>query len=463
MNNKLKLGIFILLPLLGLAAGYLLLGRTVQIVVDGKPQEVFTHALTVRGALRSAGYAVNELDRVNPAADSWLSAVEGIELDRPRNVTIWIDSSEEARQVNTAALTAEEILISAGMQPSVDDEFKVNGKAVLMDEPIDQRGAITLQYRPAVPVDVIRDGEVIPIRTTAGSVGQALWNEGIRLRGGDDVSLPYTSRVQDSPQLVIKTSRPVEITMDGKTFTIYTAAETVVEALAGAGINLQNLDFSQPGERKPIPEDGKISIIRVREEVILEQSAIPYETERIADANLEMNQQEVVQEGRSGIKASRVRVRYEDGKEVSRTSESDLILIPATNRIVRYGSKIVDNALNTPDGPISYYMTATVTATSYSPCRSGVPGQCYSGTSLGLPVQKGVIGVHRSWYNIFKGTRIYVPGYGVGTIADVGYYPYDNNWIDLGYSDADFVSWGAVKVTIYFLSPAPAGFTGVLP
>ena len=71
--------------------------------------------------------------------------------------------------------------------------------------------------------------------------------------------------------------------------------------------------------------------------------------------------------------------------------------------------------------------------------------------------------MHRDWYNVFKGYNVYVEGYGIGTVADIGYYPYDENWIDLGYSDADYVPWGGLPVTIYFLPPAPAGFTGVLP
>jgi hypothetical protein len=49
---------------------------------------------------------------------------------------------------------------------------------------------------------------------------------------------------------------------------------------------------------------------------------------------------------------------------------------------------------------------------------------------------------------------VYVPGYGIATILDVGGGIPGRPWIDLGYSDSDYVSWHQ-WVTVYFLSPPP--------
>jgi len=75
---------------------------------------------------------------------------------------------------------------------------------------------------------------------------------------------------------------------------------------------------------------------------------------------------------------------------------------------------------------------------------------------------KGVIAVSPAWYKIFAGTQIYVPGYGVGTVADTGGGIPGKYWIDLGYGEEDFVNWHQT-VTIYFLNPAPANVPDVLP
>jgi 3D (Asp-Asp-Asp) domain-containing protein len=105
-------------------------------------------------------------------------------------------------------------------------------------------------------------------------------------------------------------------------------------------------------------------------------------------------------------------------------------------------------------------------ATAYSPCNSGVKGQCFSGTSSGLPAGKGVVAVDPSLYSIIAGQRLFIPGYGYATVGDVGGgYIIENllgisrrRWIDLGYSDSELAQvgdqWGKY-VTVYFLAPAP--------
>ena len=463
MNQKTKRVLFISIPIIGLIAGYLLMGRTVPAVVNGKQMNIHTRALTVGGALRTAGVAIMEGDHITPGEREWLSRVDVIEVDQARLVHILLEPQEDMLEVNTALLIPREILEAAGVQPDPQNVVLLDGMVVSMDEPLQMRGEVVLQYRSPVQLLVNVDGVEEILTTTAIDLGTALWQAGISLREGDWLSQPLDTRLTADLEVKIRTGRDLSITVDGATIEGYSAADTVGEALAENGVALQDLDYSEPALSEALPEDGLIRVVRVTEEVLIQQTPIPYETELLADDTLELGARKVISEGAVGISANRVRVRLEDGEEVSRVNEGSIIIAQPVTRVVHYGSKIVDMVMNTPDGPITYYMAVDVVATSYSPCRSGVEGKCYTGTSYGLPVQKGVIGVHRDWYYLFKGTQIYVPGYGVGTIADIGYYPYSDYWIDLGYSDDDYVSWGATNLTIYFLSPAPPGFTGVLP
>lgn len=451
------------LPVAGLVAGYLLMGRTLQASVNGEALTIRTHALTVEGALRSAGIELAEGDEVKPGGSTWLSKAEQIEVNSSRLVRVRVEPGGEVLEVETALLTPREILEAVGIEAGADDLVLLNGQSVAMDIPLNKRGEVILTYRRAVELLLTIDGEERGLLTTAPNLGTALWEAGIEVRKGDRISQPLDLPLTGDLAVEIHSGRTIAIEVDGATLQGYSAAETVGEALAENGIGLQDLDYSEPSESEAIPDDGLIRVARVSEELQVEQDTIPFEIQSVPDDTLEINTRKVVQEGQVGIKASRVRVRYEDGAEVARENEGEVTLAEAVDRVVHYGTKIVDKYLDTPDGPITYYMAVDVTATSYSPCRSGVPGKCYTGTSYGLPVQKGVIGVTRAWYYMFRGTQIYVPGYGVGTIADIGYYPYSDSWIDLGYSDDDYQSWGATNLTIYFLSPAPPGFTGVLP
>ena len=87
--------------------------------------------------------------------------------------------------------------------------------------------------------------------------------------------------------------------------------------------------------------------------------------------------------------------------------------------------------------------------------------KCSSTTASGAELRKGVIGVIRSWYNYMRGSRVYIPGYGFGTIEDIGAGFPDRYWVDLGYSDEDWVSWSRY-VKVYFLAPIPTNILYIL-
>jgi 3D (Asp-Asp-Asp) domain-containing protein len=146
----------------------------------------------------------------------------------------------------------------------------------------------------------------------------------------------------------------------------------------------------------------------------------------------------VLDAGEVGISVSRTRIRYEDGAEMARMVENESVIRLPRTRVARS----------------SFWAAKEMYATSYSPCNSGA-STCYYGTSLGVPVAHGVVGMIREWYLALKGAQVYIPGYGYAIVADVGGgFPDGRAWIDLGYSDSDYVGWSS-WVTVYFLPPAP--------
>jgi 3D (Asp-Asp-Asp) domain-containing protein len=253
----------------------------------------------------------------------------------------------------------------------------------------------------------------------------------------------------------------LQVTSGGQTVTIRSAAPTIGQALADACMPLEGLDYSTPAEDQPIPANGQVKVVHVREDISLVQTAIPYTTSYVPDPNTELDQSSVVTAGQYGIQVSRLSTRYEDGKQVSQKTDSSWVAKAPVAEERGYGTKVVVRTLDTPNGSIQYWRAITVYATSYSPCRSAA-SRCYYGTSNGMKVQQGVIGVTRTWYNLMEGQQLYVPGYGVGTIADTGGGISGQYWIDLAYSDDNYVEWGN-NVTIYFLTPVPSSITYILP
>jgi uncharacterized protein YabE (DUF348 family) len=465
VKSNLKIALLIGLPLIGVLAGYLLMGRQITVTVDGEQRDITTHALTVRGALRSAGYEPGKLDRIDPSENTWLTGIGEIIIRRGYPLQVWNDATRKLIPVDALFNTPVEVLVAAGITPVTGDEGRINGLPVSMNDPLPTAGRIVLQYIPSVRMTVDQNGQQVVIRTTAPTVGRALWDEGITVHGGDALNLPFTSAPDETTTTNISNAISLVISVDDRDITTFATAATVGEALAMAGVALQDLDFSNPAETEPLPADGRIKVVRVKEDIISEQQTISYSTETITDETLESGETQVVTAGEFGVQLVRVKVRYENGKEVSRETLETVILQEPVNEVKAIGTNLSLSTIDTPYGTLSYYKAITVTATSYSPCNSGIDGCSYS-TAMGTTVQKGVLAVNSSWYKILKGTKIYVPGYGIGTVQDTGSYPYSSYWIDLGYTDAEFASAGTLtypSITVYLLGPFAEGTSLVLP
>jgi 3D (Asp-Asp-Asp) domain-containing protein len=235
--------------------------------------------------------------------------------------------------------------------------------------------------------------------------------------------------------------------------TVRTAAHIVGEALEAAHLSPQGLDYSIPTPDDPIPSNGKLRLIRVIEQVLVEQTPLPFDTEYQPVSNLDLDSQSVLQNGEYGLTAQRVRVRYEDGQEASRQVENQWVSRQPQSRIIGYGTQVVMHTATVDGAQIQYWRVLNMYATSYHPSEGG------GTTASGLPLQKGVAAVDTSIVPFF--TQMYVPGYGEVIAADIG-GGVIGRWIDLGYSDDDYIPWHS-WVTVYFLWPPPANIVWIIP
>ena len=343
-----------------------------------------------------------------------------------------------------------EILVKANIPLASADRILVNGEIVDPKIEIDCESC-TIQIRRAITMTLVTPYEEVEIVTAAFTIGDALSELGVQLYDADFVDPPVGTPAADQITIIYRPSRELAIRVDGEILHIRSSAETVGAALIQGGIPLIGLDASQPPESDPLPADGQIRIIRVVERIELEQTEIPFEVEYVASNEIAIDQEEILTPGITGLIMRRDRVRYEDGVEVSRTSEEEQKVREPSKQVVGYGTKYVIQTITIDGQELKYWRSLNVYATSYSPCNSGAD-RCYPNTASGKPVQHGVIGVLRSWYNEMQGQGVYVPGYGYATIEDIGGGIEGKDWIDLGYSDASYQPWHH-WVTIYFLVP----------
>jgi uncharacterized protein YabE (DUF348 family) len=332
---------------------------------------------------------------------------------------------------------------------------------VALDQPLDS--VRVLQIRRAALLTLLTpDGQSHVLQTAAFTVGEALNETGISIGVEDQLDPPADTPILGALTVTYVPARDLAVTVNGRVVPIRSSAATVGQALAEAGIPLIGLDYSLPSENEPLPADGQIRVVRVSESLTLALQSIPFTTETIQSPEVAFGVQEVVQPGQAGLAISRVRIRYEDGREVSRVTETESVVRPPQTRIVNTGTQPTLTSTTVDGVNIQYWYAMQMYSTSYSPCRSGVEGQCFTGTASGLPVQRGVAAMYRDWFNAMQGMEVYVPGYGRAVIADLGGgFPDGRAWIDLGFSDDDYEVWSG-WVTVYFLAPAPASIPWVL-
>ena len=415
---------------------------------------ISTSAETVGELLNEEGIALPANSILSHAAGERLHADMILSVKPARSVTIVEDGKQHI--FNTALENPLEILRHAGIEVSSADKLWVNGALANYSAlPGWTVPARHIQIRRALSLTVIDDGVQSTIVTMAETVGDALFGAGISLYLTDEVNPPLDSDVAASLAITIKRAIPVELLVDGVVIEARTNAARVADVLAELNAPLFALDFVTPPGDTAVSENMRIEIVRVTEEVVTQSETIAHETLYQPDAQLGIDLRAQVQQGRDGKREIRSRVRYENGAEVSRVvSESDEVEAPV-HQIIAYGTKIVQQTV--PGAALSFWRKHCVVATFYTPTGNR--------TATGTEVYKGVIAAKRRFIPLR--THVYVPGYGEGTILDTGAGPSSTDyWIDLGFGSEEEArqSNAATRYTwVYLLWPPPADINYRLP
>ncbi len=175
-----------------------------------------------------------------------------------------------------------------------------------------------------------------------------------------------------------------------------------------------------------------------------ETESLPKKTIYRDDPETEAGIDKILEEGKDGKKIKILRVTYaKDGEEYNRELVS-AETVPATDKKILRGTKIVWKTLDTTDGAIKYWKKMRVYATHYDSRCLG----CNEWTATGMRAGKGVIAVDPKVIPLRS--KVYIPGYGMAVAGDTG-GAIKGNIIDLGFDDAKTAGWRAKFVDIYLL------------
>jgi len=428
---------------------------TVHLRVAGEQRVITTNALTVGDVLRDESVRVRAVDALAPSIDTPITTGMLITVDLAREVTLIVD--DETQTLETPHENPADILRQALIDFDDSDDIWVDGSMANVAElEAWSVPANEIEIDHAYEITIIEGDTTISLITTVDTVGDALFEADTEVFLTDTISPDVSTIIDSDLTVTIDRARPITIHVDDTTIETRVQGATVADALAESGIALVGLDYTIPAEDSIITADTTINVLRVTESIETTDSTIAFETVYQADAAMNLDERQVVQAGQNGIERFSERVRFENGVEVSREPIGTEIIQTAQNQVVSYGTNIVIRTVDTPSGQREYWRVIRAYATSYHPEALGGDNI----TAIGMELEHGIIASNP---NIIPyRTNLYVPGYGIGIMADTGGARSSPYWVDLGYSDADWVGWHQY-VDVYLLTPVPADIDYLLP
>lgn len=442
--------------LLGVIVLAFLPQREVIIVIDGIPNKYQTNAQTVDMVLATFGLNPSPYDHIQPDLKQRVQDGMTITYDHAARVSIWTPIKGIVETFYSYERIPSRLFALGGIELKSEDRIFWNGQLVIQNESLPRANVYLLELLPANEIHIMQLGNdnKSDIWSAASTIGKALWENGTWFTFADSVSVSLNKPLDKTVSLAYQKAVPVYIQVDGLEKKSLSSAATVGKALSDTGLSLENMDYSIPAEELPLPENALIRLVRVREEVVIEQTSIPYSIERRPDPEIAIGQEVVIEEGKIGLQVTRMKIRYEDQQEVSRLQEAQWIVSNPERKLVSYGTQVVSQPVGTSGESQDYWASTEMYATSYYPCGFS-NGRCSYITASGMTLKKGIVAMSVEWYKALRGVQVYIPGYGYGVIADSGGGIPGKNWIDLGYGNDDYVPWSQT-VTVYFLNPPPA-------
>lgn len=147
--------------------------------------------------------------------------------------------------------------------------------------------------------------------------------------------------------------RQVTIHADGKDIPLLTSVLTVREALAEAGVTIDEDDRVDPDLWFELENGMTIRVYRVQEEIIVEREVLPYRQQTIKSEAIPAGEQKLLQAGTNGQVEVTYRLQFEDGVEVSRSVLRQIVVQEPSDQITVVGVEGVLDSVEVP-GTIAY-------------------------------------------------------------------------------------------------------------
>ena len=349
-------GLLVTLVLLG--SLYFATQRVVKLEINGVAFQHRTHQATAGGVLRELGVTLQDADVLTAPSAAELREGAALRIEAARRVLLIHDDA--LSQAATQATDVAGALAALDVALQANDQLTLAGAPCTPDTPLpapDGRNAgdarrwlaevrrpLALTLLRAVAF-TLQDGEQrSTLLTTARTVGEALYAQGVALYEGDRVAPSLASALEPEMVVQIERARPVTLDLGGQGKLLRTCSPTVREMLSAEGVQLGPKDYVLPDPRSAVTSDLHVRVVRVEDAYYLEEVPIPFEVRYEPDPEMEIDLNEVAVWGLEGAHRRRIRVHYENDREIYRAEEEEWIAREPVDRVIDYGTQIVVRA-----------------------------------------------------------------------------------------------------------------------
>jgi uncharacterized protein YabE (DUF348 family) len=244
------------------------------------------------------------------------------------------------------------------MKSRVIDVVKENGFAITERDDLYPAADVAVHdgesvvLRRSRPLQISLDGEgVKQVWTTASTVDEALAQ--LAMTDTAPAAANRGSRVPLAGMaLPVVSAKTVQINDGGAVRTVHLAAPTVAGILNAAGIPLLDGDQSLPAATAPIVDGLQIQVTRNRIERVTQRAPLPPNSRRIEDPEMNISRQIVEDPGTPGEQDVTFAVATVNGVETGRLPVANTVITPARDAVLRVGTKPGTEVPPVSDGSI---------------------------------------------------------------------------------------------------------------
>jgi uncharacterized protein YabE (DUF348 family) len=273
-----------------------------------------------------------------------LGLVAGTTAFVARDKNVTISVDGRSRTVQTFAGTVGDLLESQDLRVDLAHDLVSPGPSQRL------RDGESVVVRFGRPVLLTVDGETRTVWTTARSVSEALLMLGVRADGAY-VSASRSRRIsRGGMSLDVRLPHHMTFLADGDRHEVTTTAPTVRSAMAEAGVELRTRDRVN-SDLSAVPyAEQVVGITRVDGKRVVEQRPIRFKTVEKESSELFEGDTEIVKAGKVGIKIRRYVETYLDGKLDSRKLVAQRVAKKPVTQVVLVGTKEMPQNAPTADG-----------------------------------------------------------------------------------------------------------------